>query len=357
MKEVVIRNYLSPSHPTSFSGVSQVYNYYRAHHPEYALSIPKVEKILSEVDSYTRHKESKTLLRNPTFIYRRRQQMQIDLVDVRHLKEYNRGISYLLSAIDVFTRYAFCQPLKSKTAKDTLDGFKKVLKQAKDYPQTCISDRGSEIKNQLFYQFCKENNIKVLHTDTSIHAAYVERFNRTLQGLTYRYMTQNETFSYVDVLPKLLESYNNRVHRMIKLSPAQAEKKENHPYIRELNELRFSRVKKRKPKYHIGQEVRISILKNKFTRGYDPQRNEEVFKIKSISTVLPIPLYQLEDYDSKETIEGDFYEHELTPVIKETFAIEKVLKKKKQKGKTLLLVKWRGYKDPSWIPESDLVQK
>ena len=195
----------------------------------------------------------------------------------------------------------------------------------------------------------------MVHTDTFIHAAFVERFNRSLQLLTYKYMTQNETYRYIDVLPKLMETYNNRVHRMISLTPKEGEEEENHSIIRHANEKKYAKVKRRKPKYSVGQTVRISIQKNKFTRGYNPQHQEEVFKIKSISTALPIPLYQLENYDSNETIEGDFYEFEITPVKKDTFVIEKVIKKKKQKGKTLLLVKWRGYKEPSWIKETDLV--
>ena len=325
MEEEVIQNYRNPSHPTAFSGINQVYNYYRTHHPEYKLSISKIKDILSGVESYTRHKESKSLLRNPTFIYFKRQQIQIDLVDLRHLSNSNDGFNYLCNAIDSFTRYAWSIPLKSKTAQETLTAFKTVLNKAETYPKTVVSDRGSEIRNKLFYAFCEKNNIRVVHTDTFIHAAFVERFNRSLQLLTYKYMTQNETYRYIDVLPKLMETYNNRVHRMIGLTPKEGEEEENHSIIRDANEKKYAKVKRRKPKYSVGQTVRISIQKNKFTRGYNPQHQEEVFKIKSISSALPIPLYQLEDYDSNESIEGDFYEFEITPVKKDTFVIEKVI--------------------------------
>ena len=355
MHEEVIKNYLTPSHPTAFSGVSNVYNYYKKHSPEIKLTHKKIEKILSEIESYTRHKESKSLQRNPTFIYYRRQQMQIDLVDVKHLKQYNRGYGYLLTCIDVFTRYAFCQPLKTKTSASTLEAFKIILKQAVDLPRTIACDRGGEFRSAIFLGFCRKKNILVVHTDTSIHSAYVERFNRTLQGITYKYMTANETYTYVDVIPDLLQSYNNRVHRMIGVTPSEAEKPQHHMAIREKNEKRFMKIKRKKPKYSVGQHVRITLLKHKFSRGYNPQQTEEIFKIKSVSTTLPIPLYKLENFDSNETIEGDFYEFELTPVVKETFAIEKILKKKKVKGQQHILVKWRGYKEPSWIPESNLV--
>ena len=144
------QNYQNPSHPTAFGGINQVYNYYRTHHPEYKLSISKIQNILSGVESYTRHKESKSLLRNPTFVYFKRQQIQIDLVDLRHLSASNDNFNYLFNAIDSFTRYAWSIPLKSKTAQETLDAFKLVLDKAKTYPNTVVSDRGSEIRNKFF---------------------------------------------------------------------------------------------------------------------------------------------------------------------------------------------------------------
>ena len=357
MDNEIITNYKNPGHPTAFGGINQVYNFYKRKDPEFKLTHQKVEDLLSGIESYTRHKEGKSLLRNPTFIYYKRQQIQIDLVDVRHLASYNDGYNYLLNGIDVFTRFGFSVPLKTKSANDTLNGFKVLLDKSGENPKTIVSDRGSEIKNKLFYKFCEENKIKVVHTDTSVHAAYVERFNRSIQVLTNKYMTENETYRYIDVLDDLLSTYNNRVHRMIGMTPFDAEKPENSLIIRQRNEERFSKIKRRKPKYKIGQHVRISIQKGKFTRGYNPQQQEEVFKIKSISTALPIPLYRLENYDSDETIEGDFYEFEITPVKKETFVIEKVLKRKTEKRKKWLFVKWRGYKNPSWILESDLVSK
>ena len=52
--------------------------------------------------------------------------------------------SYLLVGIDIFTRYGFAIPIKSKNADDTLEAFKKLLQQAKTYPSTVFSDRGNK---------------------------------------------------------------------------------------------------------------------------------------------------------------------------------------------------------------------
>ena len=99
-------------------------------------------------------------------------------------------------------------------------------------------------------------------------------------------------------------------------------------------------------------------MKGKFDRGFTPQFKEEIFKIKSISTRLPKPTYELETLEQDETLEGNFYESELTPVDEpEVFAIEKILRTKKDKktGEKMALIKWKGYKNPSWTYEKDIV--
>ena len=91
---------------------------------------------------------------------------------------------------------------------------------------------------------------------------------------------------------------------------------------------------------------------------FAPKFKEKIFKIKSISTRLPKPTYELETLEQDETLEGNFYESELMPVDEpELFIIEKILlsKKDKKRGKKMVLVKWKGYKNPSWTYEKDVV--
>ena len=67
-------------------------------------------------------------------------------------------------------------------------------------------------------------------------------------------------------------------------------------------------------------------------------------------------VYEIEDLEG-EPIIGKFYEEELSGVDKKdyVYGVEEVLKRKKVKGKKMVLVKWLGYdsKHNSWIPESD----
>ena len=50
-----------------------------------------------------------------------------DLADMQSLSKYNKGIKYLLCAIDLFSKYAWVVPLKHKKATSTVYAFQKII--------------------------------------------------------------------------------------------------------------------------------------------------------------------------------------------------------------------------------------
>jgi len=353
--EKIIQDYTTPGHPIAYSGISNIFNYYNRQVP-----LTRIRKILSGNEGYTLHKEFHNQQRNITYKHFKRYQFQMDLVEVQQLAQKNDGYRYLLNCIDIFTRYAFVRPLKDKSAPQVLDAFKSILDEAITKPYMVVMDKGAEFSNKLFKDFCNRNNIKFINPQASVHAAFIERFNRTLQLLMYKYMTDNETERYIDVLPQLVQTYNKRMHRMIKTTPEKAEANVNgeHLSLALLQQEQVKKIKTKKPKLAVGSFVRIAKQKGKFSRGYSEQTMQEIFKIKSVNTSKPIPLYNLTDYDGKEDIVGGFYEFELTPVETKVFRIEKVLRKRNYRGKRQIFVKWKGFGDNhnSWIDETNIVQ-
>ena len=355
-KELFLQEYTLPGSPIAFASPGWIYLYYKKQIP-----YTKIQKWLQGVDTYSLHKQPKLPKpRNPTFAYYKRYQFQIDLIELSSLSHANDDFKYLLSAIDIFTRFAFVEPLKNKTAQEFMSGFKSIMNRAGKFPKRILADKGGEIKNRIFRDYCKQNNILLLHSENFNHAPYIERFNRTLKNIMFRFMTHYETDRYIDALSSLVYSYNNRRHRMIGMTPAQAEKPGQASAIRSRQEKYYAKVKRIKPKFSIGTAVRISKFKNHFDRGFTQQFQEEIYKIKSISTRLPIPTYELQTLDEDETLIGSFYANELTKVdVPETFTIEKILSEKKDKktNKKIVLVKWKGYRNPSWIPKEDIVDR
>lgn len=359
-------NYTTPGHPIAFGGINAIQKYYRG-----VLDENKIREILSSIENYTLHREFHAGQRNTTFSHFKRYQFQMDLVDIQSLSTHNDGANYLLTCIDIFTRKAFVRVLTSKHAKNVLDAFKSILREAVDPPKTVTFDRGTEFRNKMFNDFCAQNNIEIRTPDSNIHAAFVERFNRTLQSLIYKYMTENETRRFINVkdkngnaipvLSKLMETYNNRKHRMTGFTPEQMENDETTHLPARLRQSRDQlKIKQRPVKFKIGDEVRISKIKGKFSRGYNETASPEIFRVFQIKTNLKIPMYVLESYDGKEVINGAFYDFELTKNTGDVFRIEKILKTRKTRGGvTQHYVKWKGFNDTynSWIDSGNIVKK
>ena len=342
------KNYVNPSHPIAFSGINKLYSYY---YPK--LSQKEIQYLLSRIESYTLHKQTKKFQRNPYYVHKKREQIQIDLVELGGLSKYNGNINYLFNSIDIFTKFACSEPLKNKTADLTLECFKKTLKTYRSLPSTIVCDQGKEMINKKFLAFCDEKNIRMVHNRNSYHAPHVERFNKTLKTLIYKYLEENETKTFLPVLQDLLDSYNSRIHRIIKLSPIEAEKKINQKLVRKNLYDYFSKYVKKKPNLLIGQKVRIRVDDPKFAKSYDRKFKEEIFEISNVNTMKPIPTYSIMDHKNDELL-GNFYESELVVVNNEFYKIEKVLKEKTMKGKKYSLIKWRGYDEPTWEPSSTL---
>jgi len=346
-------NYTNPAHPIAFSGVTNIYKYYKGF-----LKPKEIEKLLASFDTYTLKREYKNLIRNPNFSHFKRYQFQVDLIDIQKLSKYNDNYKYILSVIDTFSRKAWVRPCKDKSTDEILNAFKSILIEAVTLPHTLVSDRGKELTNKKFVDFCRKKNIKFFHNFTSVHAPFIERFNRTFQNILYKFIDHNETRRYIDNLQDFVDSYNGRVHRMINMTPEEAENEINNEKINSIMLTLYEKVKKEQPKYEINQHVRLALQKGVFHRGYKDQSNQEVFNIYKIKTNLPKPLYLLETYDKKEKLIGGFYAHELTPVNSDVFKVEKVLKKRRVKGKVQYFVKWKGYdsSNNSWIDEKEITK-
>ena len=79
---------------------------------------------------------------------------------MQSLSKYNKGIKYLLCAIDLFSKYAWVVPIKDKKGSSIVNAFKKII--LKHKPNKIWVDQGSEFYNNTFKYFLKINNIENL---------------------------------------------------------------------------------------------------------------------------------------------------------------------------------------------------
>ena len=201
-------------------------------------------------------------------------------------------------------------------------------------------------------ELLEKNGIKLHSTENEEKSSVCERWNRTIKTKMWKQFTVQGNTVYLDILPKILEQYNNTKHSSIKMTPVEASKKKNGTTV---YYSLYGSIKQfsSKPKFKIGDKVRISKYKRKVVdKGYTPNRTEEIFLINKIQSTNPIT-YRLKDLNNEE-IQGNFYEPELPPAKQDVFRIEKVMRRDYKKKQAL--VKSLGYSDDlnSWIPLSNL---
>ena len=268
-----------------------------------------------------------------------------DLADMTAFKDYNDGYTFLLLVIDIFSKYGYLIPLKNKKGETVAEALKTIFKEGRR-PEKLWTDKGRE-----FYNKDVKDLIELYSTENEEKSSIVERWIRTIKEKMWKYFTDNNTYKYIDVLPDLVEDYNNTVHSSIKMSPIDASKMKNELTVwRNLYPDRY-KLNNLTPKFSVGDEVRITKKKKVFEKGYTTRWTEEIFTIKEIRNTDPIT-YKLEDLKGEE-IKGTFYEPELQKTEQQIYRIEKIIKK--EKGKSL--VKWKGYSDKfnSWVDNKDLI--
>ena len=73
------------------------------------------------------------------------------MIEVINIAKYNRGYWYLLTVVDVFSKHAWVEPIKSKTGKDVTTAFEKILKRSRGRkPRNLQTDDGKEFYNKHF---------------------------------------------------------------------------------------------------------------------------------------------------------------------------------------------------------------
>lgn len=272
---------------------------------------------------------------------------QADLVEMIPYSKFNKGYKYILVVIDVFSKYAWTIPVENKTANSVSEAFNFVLKQGR-VPNNLQTDHGLEFYNKDFQTLMKSNNINHYSTYSEKKACVVERLNRTLKQKMWKQFTINGNYKWLDMLPVLVNTYNNTKHQTIKMTPINASNKDNEYILKPL----FQDFNICEAKYKIGDKVRISKYKSVFKKGYTPNWTTEIFTVCKIINSNPTT-YHLKDYLNNE-LKGCFYEYEINSVKHDdVFLVEKIIKQRANK----VFVKWLGFDSThnSWIDVKDVV--
>ena len=102
----------------------------------------------------------------------------VDLAEMQSLSRKNKGIKYLLCAIDLFSKYTFVVPLKDKKGTSISNAFNKIIKQSNRKPNKIWVDQEDEFYNNVFKRLLSDNDIIMYSTYNEGKSVVAERFIR-----------------------------------------------------------------------------------------------------------------------------------------------------------------------------------
>ena len=229
----------------------------------------------------------------------------MDLAYVDKLAKDNNGVKFLVVRQDLFDRTVDAKRMKSKDSKETVCAFLSMITK-KNRPKKIWVNKETEFAGE-FKKLCKAEGIQIYSTMSETKAAFAERTIRSLKNILYRYMEDNG-YKYIHKLTQFVTTLNSRGNCSIDLIPKNVKNSDflSILYSKPLREFR-------KPKFKVGDRVRISKYDLPFRKGYKPPFTKEVFEIVAISSKKP-PSYTIKD-EQDEIIRGKFYQKELIKVI------------------------------------------
>lgn len=365
--EYLERIYTDPSHPASFSGPRRLKREVDRE-GRFKISRKEIVSFLESQDTYSTNRPvHRRFKRNRIMVSGVHQQYDMDLCDMSKLRRYrgNRGTRYLLTVIDVFSRFAFVRPLRNKTGKVVAKALEDIMTSGSK-PERCRSDKGAEFRCKPVTDLLQRLGVKQYFSTSDLKCQSVERLNQTLKGAIYKWCYQNRSFAYVTVLDELVRGYNHRVHSsLFGLSPSEVNESNqaklwNLMYVAKAG---GEKQRNRMFKYQEGDLVRVSLARRTFERSYIQKFTSQIYKIRGRVYRENVPVYLLMDLE-EEPIKTAFYEPELQRVRKNLedasdWEIEKILKRRKSGKAQEVLVRYRGLgpKFDRWLSRASLNRK
>ena len=256
----------------------------------------------------------------------------IDLVDMSYYDNVraNKKYRYIFSCIDVFTKYAWFQAIKTKDAPSTLEAFKKIIasnlvfkptveRKQFDYPRIIVSDNGAEFKGELD-GFFKEHGIKHITTNSYVPQPNIENLNGQLRHMIRDNFIRTNSLAWYPYLQSFALSKNtnkDQTTRQTPMSLMSSYFEQDHPQIekiankiRKTKEQHFERFYKQED-FAVGDLVRVkmtsiqSALRKKVKEGTKKlivvRFSPAVYRITRIQPVargkVGFPIYFLEDME------------------------------------------------------------
>ncbi len=192
------------------------------------------------------------------------ERVNMDIIEIQpNVKQTNKALVF----IDIFSRFLWVYPMRTKTAREVKENLLKFIADAKKYGKikTIISDDDSSFKARDINAIYKENDIihikiNVSREDKRGHRALgvIDSAVRTLKSMI-RTVRETKGRNYINFLPQIVKEYNNSPHSSLENKTPQQVIQDNDPYVRGQNTMKLAKNILNIPVFKIGEQIRIEV--------------------------------------------------------------------------------------------------
>lgn len=277
------------------------------------LDLVELEKSLSKIPAYSRHRRVRKRYLRPSLIVREpRQYYCADLAQVDLYKNSNNNYRYLLIMQDCFSKLLAVVATKTKTGKEVSKAIETGFKKLGGASQHLIVDAGTEFLASESKQIYKKYGVNLIVSRTQAKSWQCEITIRYLKEKIHKYMSLRNTKRYIDILHLIVRQMNEKVHSSHGFPPISINKHNSGEAFSRMYRKLITNPRP-PPKFKPGNIVRLSAKRVVFSKGYRAGFSEELFRIKSIIPSFPVYSYKLEDLDNVP-VQSSFVSPELSYV-------------------------------------------
>jgi len=351
-------------------GRDKIYHYLRTNHPDAKITRRQVMKYLkdNELNQITRAPKPKREIVS-SVPSKPLSKLQVDLIDMS--KEADKGHTFILSAIDTFSKYVWLRALRRKTNAEVLSAIRSIVKSASKFGtvKSIQTDNGSEFKGSVS-KWLKDNNIK--HIFTSVEASSyangtIERMNRTIRDVILKIRLRNKNIvNWYDNLEQVEYAINNTISTATSATPLSVLEDETYENIH--TKLKQTRSRNShfddKPVLKAGDKVRVINYLDKNAKASSTIRySTDVYTIKQVFK--PSKDSGRPHQYTLNELKGKFTINMLQPIDKvneklpkeEFYSVSRIEKPAfNDKGEFGYLVRYTGYRDLYWQPRKELME-
>lgn len=354
-KDILEQLYFTNVGSGAFRGQNALYLSAKELHPQKKISRKDVKEFLASKATYTIFAPNRVKFKRNAFEFG--VEAIGDLMEMDHANistEYWRasGIKYVFLFQDIFSRYVWAIPVKTRETKETVSAMEKVFQEC--IPTKIYCDKATEYTSSDMLKFTQKLGIHMYFTNSSVKAPHIERLIRTMRTFTQRYLHAHNSYNIIPAVKHWVRQYNDSVHTTTKVKPIDVMTSFDGRKRCWLNQFLYNKGKIRKDRYDlkIGDFVRLNRERALFEKESEYGGwSHAVYKIIRVKKNQHRTKYFVESVDpSAHTYRGGFYKEELQKVKYDAtglFVIDDILKKSGGKQ----LVKFRGYSTPEWIDQ------